>query len=243
MLGTPGLATAADYSEAMGIARRAKSVIALILLLMLLLQVTTFFLARYHVIPMPGDAPVALPVLMPVDTSDAAAKPVVAPVTPAVVATTSSRMTDIAHYLTGVSLLGAIGLGVVLVMILILILHIMLVGRLIGVGKVTSSLVWCLLLVVFLFPWQTFMNNAELSNTDFRVPGVLWTWGELARGYNFSDDFSADGFARTILGWFRFAGAPLVAIIMTLMIQLKSNRGIKMAMGEDEVLNDLMGQA
>jgi hypothetical protein len=32
-----------------------------------------------------------------------------------------------------------------------------------------------------------------------------------------------------------------VAIILLLVIQLKSNRGIRMAMGEDEVLNRVMG--
>jgi hypothetical protein len=220
MSGVPGLATAADYSEAMGVARRAKSALALLILLMLVAQLTTFFLVRYNVVPMPGNA-----------LSDATTQPASEP----------TRLTDIMHYLTGLTLLGGIGLGIVLALVMTVILHIMLVGRLIGVGKVTCSLVWCGVLVVFLFPWQTFMNNAELSNPDFRIPGVLWTWSELAARYNFANDFTASGWAPTILGWFRFVGAPVVAIIVTLIIQLKSNRGIKMAMGEDEVLNDLLG--
>ncbi len=37
-MAVPGIATAADYSEAIGVARRAKSVVALLLLLMLVLQ-------------------------------------------------------------------------------------------------------------------------------------------------------------------------------------------------------------
>lgn len=221
MAGVPGLATAADYSEAMGVARRAKSVIALLILLMLVVQLTTFFLVRYNVVPMPSGA-----------ISDATTQPATLE---------TSRLTDVMHYLTGVSLLGGIGLGIVLALVMTVILHIMLVGRLIGVGKVTAALVWCGVLIVFLFPWQTFMNNAELSNGDFRIPGVLWTWSELAARYNFANDFSASGWAPTLLGWFRFVGAPVVAIIITLLIQLRSNRGIKMAMGEDEVLNDLMG--
>jgi hypothetical protein len=224
MSGVPGLATAADYSEAMGVARRAKSILALLILLMLLIQITVFFLARYNVIPMPGDAPVA---------TEAATQP--ASVSP-------EKLTDVMHYLTGLTLLGGIGLGIVLALVLIVVLHIMLVGRLIGVGKVTSSLVWCFVLIVFLFPWQTFMNNAGLTYTDFRIPGVLWTWGELVQRYDFPDDFSGGNWASTILSWFRFVGAPLVAVILTLIIQLKSNRGIKMAMGEDEVLNEMMGQ-
>ncbi len=227
MSGIPGLATAADYSEAMGVVRRAKSILALLILLMLLIQITVFFLARYGVIPMPGstDAVVAtLSTTQPIEVGP-------------------GKLTDVMHYLTGLSLLGGIGLGIVLAMVLIVILHIMLVGRLIGVSKVASSLVWCFILVVFLFPWQTFMNNAGLTYTDFRVPGVLWTWAELAQRYNFKDDFSSGAWADTILSWFRFVGAPLIAVVLTLIIQLKSNRGIKMAMGEDEVLNEMMGQA
>lgn len=226
MSGVPGLATAADYSEAMSVVRRAKSVLALLILLMLVLQIAVFFMARYEVFPVPGSALSA--------SSDASTQPIT---------TTSDRLTDIMHYVTGITLLGGIGLGIILAMVLMIILHIMLVGRLIGVSKIASSLVWCLILVVFLFPWQTFMNNAGMTQTDFRVPGVLWTWGELVQRCHFSNDFSSQGWAGTILSWFRFVGAPLIAVILTLIIQLKSNRGIKMAMGEDEVLNEVMTQA
>lgn len=225
MSGTPGLATAADYSEAMSVVRRAKSVLVLLILLMLVLQIAVFFMARYEAFPISTWG---------LSASDSTTQPVT---------TGSDRLTDVMHYVTGVTLLGGIGLGIVLAMVLMIILHIMLVGRLIGVSKVASSLVWCLILVVFLFPWQTFMNNAGLTQTDFRVPGVLWTWGELVQRYRFPNDFSAEGWATTILSWFRFVGAPLVAVVLTLMIQLKSNRGIKMAMGEDEVLNEVMNQA
>lgn len=225
MSGVPGLATAADYSEAMSVVRRAKSVLALLILLMLVLQIAVFFLARYEVLSIRSSE---------LSLGDVTTQPV---------AIGSDRLTDIMHYVTGITLLGGIGLGIVLALVLMIILHIMLVGRLIGVSKVASSLVWCLILVVFLFPWQTFMNNAGLTQTDFRVPGVLWTWGELTQRYDFPNDFSAAGWASTILSWFRFVGAPLIAVVLTLVIQLKSNRGIKMAMGEDEVLNEVMTQA
>ncbi len=219
MSGVPGLATAADYSEAMGVARRAKSIIALILLLTLVIQLALFFLIRYDVIPI-------------AEASGATTQPTESTI----------KLGEIMHYVTGVTLLGGIGLGIVLALVLVLITHIMLVGRLIGVGKVTGSLIWCFILVVFLFPWQTFMNNVNLTNGDFRIPGVLWTWGELLSRVHFPDDFSGEGWAKTILAWFRFVGAPVVAIVITLLIQLKSNRGIKMAMGEDEVLNEMMQQ-
>src|SRR5882672_4422300 len=47
------IATAADYADAMMIARRAKNLLFFLLLLMLLLQLTIFFVARLtpHVLP------------------------------------------------------------------------------------------------------------------------------------------------------------------------------------------------
>jgi len=203
----------------MGVARRAKSVIALILLLMLIVQLGLFFLIRYDVVPI-------------AEATGATTQPTDA----------TAKLGDVMHFVTGVSLLGGIRLGIVLAMLLMLIAHIMLVGRLIGVGKVTGSLVWCFILIVFLFPWQTFMNNVDMTNGDFRIPGVLWTWGELLSRVHFDSEFKDDNWATVILSWFRFVGAPLAAIIITLLIQLKSNRGIKMAMGEDEVLNEMMQQ-
>jgi hypothetical protein len=211
----PGIATAADYSEAIGVARRAKSVIVLLLLLALVVQMTFFFLLRYNVIELPDSL---------TDETQGRVK-----------------LRDILHYATGLSLLGGIALGVVLALVLYLIAHVMLVGRLIGVGKVVSALVWSFILVLFLFPWQTFMNNADLTFPQFRVPGVLWTWSELIAKYKFDGNFTGENWAYALSGWFRFVGAPLVAIILLLVIQLKSNRGIRMAMGEDEVLNRVMG--
>ncbi|MBC7785338.1 MAG: hypothetical protein H7144_16010 [Burkholderiales bacterium] len=211
-----GLATAADYSEALSVARRAKSLLALLLLLMLLGQLAIFLLVRYHVVPLPGAVAYDIAATQPGEQS--------------------ARWTDLFHYLSGITVLGGITLGILLALVLMLIAHIMLVGRLIGVGKVTSSVVWALVLIVFLFPWQCFMQ------TDFRVCGVLWTWEELTRGVYFVNNFSSTGWASTVMGWFRFAGAPAVAIIITLIVQLRSNRGIRMAMGEDEVLNHMLGE-
>ena len=216
-------ATAADYSEALLTARRAKNLLALLLAVMLAGQIAAFLLLRYDVVKLP-------------DATAATTQPLDALVPP------GTRMVDLLHYLTGVMVLGGIALSIVLAAVLLLIAHIMLVGRLIGVGRVTGALVWTLVLLVFLFPWQAFMNNADLTLTDFRVPGVLWTWGELVRRYKFEAAFNADHWADTVLFWFRFVGAPVVALALVLVVQLKSNRGLRMALGEDEVLNELLRQ-
>jgi hypothetical protein len=120
---------------------------------------------------------------------------------------------------------------------LLLIANIMLVGRLIGVGRVISAYCWCLVLVLVLFPWQAFLDNSGLTRTEapFKLPGVLYTWDELvnpthpAESGRFSGDFNT-----VALKWFRFAGAPIAAAILVLVIQVKSNRGMRQALGEDD---------
>lgn len=213
----PGLATAADYSEALLTARRAKSAVGLLLALLLIGQIAVFLLLRYDILKLPASM------------GGASTQP-------------SSQMAiDTIHYLSGVTVLGGIALSIVLSMTLCLIGHVMLVGRLIGVGRVTSALVWSFVLLLFLFPWQCFMNNAGLARADF-VAGALWTWDELVARYKFDSAMDAAHWADTVLSWFRFVGAPVVALILVMAIQLKSNRGLRMALGEDELLNEMMRQ-
>jgi hypothetical protein len=226
-MAVPGIATAADYSEAIGVARRAKSVVALLLLLMLVLQVTAFFLIKYEVLKISGVNTVST---VGVDVGNA----VDVPTTQA----SADKVYNLMHYVSGLTLLLGLAFSVLLSVLLCMIGHIMLVGRLIGVGKVTSALVWSFVLLLFLFPWQVFAHSTDLS-----IPGTLWSWDELVRRYAFENNFDGvDNIAQTLLNWFRFAGAPLVAIIVVLLVQLKSNRGIRMAMGEDEVLNSMMNE-
>lgn len=215
----PGLATAADYSEALLTARRAKSTLSLLIALMLVGQIAVFLLLRYDVVKLPAAVDVA-------STQPAS----------------SQRLIDVMHYLTGVMVLAGLALPIVLAMTLCLIGHVMLVGRLIGVGRVTSALIWTFVLLLLLVPWQFFMNNAGLTITDFRVPGVLWTWDELVARYKFDGTLSADRWHEAVLSWFRFVGAPVVALFFVLLIQMKSNRGLRMALGEDELLNEMLRQ-
>ena len=221
-----GIATAADYSEALGVARRAKSTVALLLLLMLVAQVATFLLIRYDILHIDTSAD---QVTVNVTTPPATALP------PPTTTFSVNRLGEIMHDVTGLTLLGGIALALVLAAVLILIDHIMLVGRLIGVGKVTSALVWAFILIVFLFPWQAFLQQTGLD-----IPGVLWTWDEMIPRVHFVSSMTADTWAGTVLAWFRFVAAPAIAVILILVIQLKSNRGLRMAMGEDEMLNEMM---
>lgn len=148
-------------------------------------------------------------------------------------------------------------LGLVMLVAVFLMMMIMLVGRLLGVTHVTSAVVWAALLMVFLFPWQVFFNRADdaiaaVSPTpgdavltdapagaatvstapDFYLPGVLYTWSELVRDARFDAD---DDLMVAILKYARFVGFPLLAVILLVIVQTKSSRGARFALGEADV--------
>jgi len=217
------IATAADYADAMLVARRAKSVLVLILLLALLTQLGLFFAARYS------------DVLFKPAEGAATSQPVELAASPQAIATTplqtSSRWFDVLHYLIGLSGFLGVALSIVLSLVLFLLVKIMLVGRLIGVARVTSAYVWSLVLIALLFPWQAFLQNHDFTSREFMLPGVLYTWDELLRFARFgTDDLPA-----AVLKWAKFVGFPVLAVLMLMVIQIKSNRGLRQALGEDDL--------
>jgi hypothetical protein len=238
------LATAADYADALLTARRAKNWLFLLLLLMILAQLILFFVARYG----NGLTPRRLATVARIETVEnvnveiTSTQPsgipttqhatVPAKRTDAVVA--STRTDDILHYLVAASVFLGLTLSIVLAVALLLIVIIMLVGRLIGVSRVTSAFIWCIVLCVLLFPWQAFLPD-QTTGPDFKIPGVLYTWNELTSDFN----FSTEPISFAILKWARFVGFPIVALIILLMIQARSNRGLRLALGEsqDEIID------
>ena len=135
----PAIATAADYADAMYTARRAKNLLVLLVFIMLLVQLGIFFVARYtnYII-----------------TSPAATQPDASVDRRAALPDRPER-------------LRRGDLAIILSFVLLLIVNIMLVGRLIGVAQCTSAYIWCLLLLVLVFPWQAFFSNATFTD-----PGI-----------------------------------------------------------------------
>ncbi|MDB5319108.1 MAG: hypothetical protein JWN40_739 [Phycisphaerales bacterium] len=222
------IATAADYADAMMIARRAKNVLFFLLLLMLLLQLGTFFVAHSTNWILPDATPSLA------DTVGPATLPATLPTTqPAVVSDARRMLPAVLRYLTALIDFLGIVLILVLAVVLLLIIKIMLVGRLIGVARVTSAFVWCVFLALLLFPWQAFLQNTDF-NGDFKLPGVLFTWSELVHP-TAGAKFSSSDFNQSILRWARFVGWPVIALILLLVVQAKSSRGLRAALGESEL--------
>lgn len=230
------IATAADYADAMITARRAKNWLFGILLLILLAQLAIFFTVAFgpeHLATHSaassvvadaqptGDLPTTLPAAVEAPANGDQQQPL----------SQRSFGSRFMEWVIGCTTF--IGMGAVLVMavVLLLIVLIMLIGRLIGVSRVTSALIWSIILGVLLFPWQAFLNYPGLAGTDFRIPGVLYTWSEVAQQARFGLDGSMD-LMMQVLKWARFVGFPVLALLLLLMIQTKSSRGLKLALGE-----------
>jgi hypothetical protein len=251
------IATMADYADAMISARRAKNWLFVLLLIMLLAQLVGFLAMRYTEI------------LPKVQQGDASGWCIF--------------LYNGLRALTAVIDFLGIVLAIVMVLVLFLLVTIMLVGRAIGVARLTAAFVWMVLLAALLFPWQALLSaNSSLDNLVvtaapvpapappatlpattgaaavsvptpptipittvvqvhaahrddtaalFHVPGVLWTFEELRA------DAKADwgGTSRTILKWSRYVGFPVLAILLLLVVQVQSSRGLKLALGETEM--------
>lgn len=198
------LATAADYADALISARRGRNLLFVVLLLLLLIQLTIFFLARQTTLIFPAaDAPTTQPVGQQI-------------------------LPTFLQYLTGLSLFLGVALAVVLSLTLLLILQILIMGRLLGVSHLVRAYLTSVLLVVLLFPWQGFLNFTGLQGADFRLPGVLFTWTELANNARFHDL----PLPAVILKWWRFVGYPVLAIVLLCSIQSRSSKGLRRAFGD-----------
>ena len=202
------IATAADYADAMLTARRAKNWLFLILLLLLLAQLIVFTLYRAEVIK--------------VSPTPAVARAVAT--APTTIPATENKAELALVYLIGLTDFLGIILAIVLAAVLLLLTNIMLVGRLIGVSRLTSAFIWCLVLIVLLFPWQAFLGP------EFKLPGVLYTYEELIK----TGRWDAMRWQESVLKWARFVGFPVLAVILLCVVQVKSRRGIRQALGEVE---------
>jgi len=218
------LAVAADYADAMLVARRWKNLLFLLLMLFLLIEIGVFLGVRFY----SGSAVTLLP---PTPNHPAPAG--------------ARDMSSAIEWLINFSGFLSIICVVVLCAILLLIVGIMLVGRLIGISHVTSAFVWCVVLAALLFPWQSLWNypvadTAQSSPTPFEnvevgprygLPGVLYTWPELEHRAH----FPTDPRTAAIIGWARFVGWPVFALIVLFSVQIRSSRGLKYALGETDV--------
>jgi hypothetical protein len=255
------LAVSADYADALLVARKAKTWLFLFLMLGLLVQIAVFLCVKFNVVKIGADDSATVSVPKKVETSSSSSSSATTAPTTAESSTSTIRVETqekaisaggknvtgpvIAWVVNCVVFLGAI-FSIVLSIIVLLILLTMLVGRLLGVANTTSAFVWAVLLAVLMFPWQLFYSPetshdtmstsaADIRLDDYRWPGATYTWGELKQGVTFKPDETKIA----VLRYARFVGYPVVALVLLFMVQAKSGRGVKYALGEAEVHVDV----
>src|SRR5665213_45127 len=247
-------AVAADYADAMLVGRRAKNVLFLLLALVLLIQLAMFFVARY--VPSMKFRTEVTTTNVQAGTGTETHGSTVNVVERQPTASGPSRLSaPLFEYLSALTDYLGVLLSIVLAVVLLLVITIMLVGRLVGVAHVTGAFCWSVVFIVMLFPWQSLLNGqyqrlmstspsasssaspAAVSDApDVRIPGVLYTYPELRRDY----DFPNIPVQYAILKWARFVAFPDVARFFLLMIHGRSGRGLRFALGEADVPVDVV---
>jgi hypothetical protein len=129
---------------------------------------------------------------------------------------------DLLKYCMGVIEFAGVCMALLLMVDLLAALNIVLSGRLGGAVHLVRALVWSAVAALLLFPWQAFLANEQFTSSDFKIPGVLYTWQELTiRG---RWDSSSLNVWRITLNWARFVGFPVVAIGVLAAVQFHSGR-------------------
>lgn len=211
----------ADYADALLVARRGKNVLVVLLAVVLLIQLALFFTARF--------------------TTALQLSNLNSP--------TAAGRAAVLRYLLGLTDFIGLVVPILLGIVLWFIINTLLAGRLLGAGRMTSAFMWTMLLALLLFPWQALFNNPataadpNLGVMGVAVPGVLYTYPEFTSprmGANFPTSTQAIGAANSInelnflvLRWARFLGFPILSLMILLLIQTKSSRGLQQALGGD----------
>lgn len=204
------LAVAADYADAMLVARRWKKLLVLLLLLFLLVQIAVFLTFRFY----SGEN-----------------GPLKAGTAFEWVINFSGFLSVICSVILAVVLL--LILGIMLVGRLIGVSHLtsaFIWSVMMGAFLFPWQSLWN-------YPVAGTVQTAPAARENLEVgpaygwPGVLYTWPELLHKGHFPNSPPS----AAILGWARFVGWPLVMIIVLLYVQGRSSRGLKFALGEAEI--------
>ncbi len=224
---TNTLVAAADYADALIVARRVKTFLCVLIFLVLGSTLTLFALLRY------------VPSMRPI--TDAVP---VADVAPAEGHTAAIRAG--LQYFVGMLDIAGLILPALLVAFVGVILLVQVVARVLGSGRTTGALAWAVLLAVLLFPWQAVLNNPvntadPMANAiGMKIPGVIVTWAELSHptlGARFAEVNVPDtDKVMACLHWARYGLFPLLAMIVLGIVHTKTERGLRQSFGTDVIV-------
>jgi len=110
------------------------------------------------------------------------------------------------------------------VIIVFITLLVILVAQAPGVAQITRSLIWSVLLLFMILPWQYFAR-------DFPIPGVIYGYNEMLR--SIGRHVTGESVSRfdVVVVYLRFVVWPVVGLLVLLIMSERFRAGIMLAIG------------
>jgi hypothetical protein len=223
-----------DYGVALRTLKTARSWLSILLLLCVVTQFIGFALLYWTRQPYDAMEPLFTPASMPLTGADVLAGSAGIPPNEWFPRTPDGKTLNIRKqwdgaYLTLVPITQLLGLIAVCSMTLLvyITLQVTLIAQAPGVAHITRSLIWMVLLLFMVFPWQYFFAP------EFPIPGVLYGYHELLRFIGPFVAKNGDKIYRyqSFLVIARFVFWPVIGMIVMIISAERFRAGIMLAIG------------
>ena len=220
--------SASDTMDAFASARAAKNIFLIVLLLAMLTQVAAFVAVQFMdvVDPLPAQGSSSPAAVADANAPTVPADPNQPTTTPAVTRDGVGETTYFIDEMLSWALPGAkffaLVMGLLLSITLLVCLMLAVTERLGGVGRLSSSFFWSLVLLAIVTPWQQLLMGNVACGALYNK-GELYSWVASVKP---SWGGHADIYGK-ILYYARFLGYPLLGLLIWLVTQLKFARGFQ----------------
>ncbi|MDY6914179.1 MAG: hypothetical protein SVT52_06975 [Planctomycetota bacterium] len=201
----------AEYAQAMGSVRTAKNLFAWLLALAILVQLAAFVAVHYFGI---------------LDAIHGAASAATTQSTQGAAVVTDEGVEAaefwqyILYWCLPATKFIALVSCLLLVVMLTLAVKISLIGRLGGVASLISSLLWSILLLAMVTPWQQVLRAAVACGALYNLGELVGRTSAVKAGWGAANV----SMMQQVLYYARFIGYPVVAMLVWLIVQVKFAR-------------------
>jgi len=103
-----------------------------------------------------------------------------------------------------------------------------LAGRLGGAGHLVGALFWALILVAVLVPWQRLSRSPYVNGALYSLPEAVTQAGKVVKGWTAGQVTAMD----RILYYVRFLGYPVIAVLISLVVQVRFAAGYRKVLAD-----------
>ncbi len=206
-----------EYRQALRSVRAAKNVFVLLILAALLVQLAGFCLVRFGVVPLPSGCEATT--TAPAAWTASASAPASQPAARSAAACAAADMLVLGmHWALPATKFLAMVLAILLAITLLVSVQLAILGRTGGAAAVTSGFFWSLLLLMVLVPWQQFYGGNMATGATFNFGTLLEGSARVLRHH------ATAPWDELAYYYARFAGYPVIALLLLLLVQAKFHR-------------------